>query len=76
MGDMSLIDAVKADDYAIVEALIKGGADVNQQDEQGWTRSRCIITRMSSSTMSVRTGKSFAPILWSSRSQTILTCPL
>jgi uncharacterized protein len=37
MGDMSLIDAVKAGDYAIAEALIKGGADVNQQDEQGWT---------------------------------------
>jgi hypothetical protein len=37
MGEMSLIDAVKTGDYAMVEALIKGGTDVNQQDEQGWT---------------------------------------
>ncbi|HKP87266.1 MAG TPA: ankyrin repeat domain-containing protein [Blastocatellia bacterium] len=37
MSDLKLIDAVKANDYAEAEALIKGGADVNQQDEQGWT---------------------------------------
>ena len=37
MGDLSLIEAVKADNYAEAEELIKQGADINQQDEQGWT---------------------------------------
>jgi hypothetical protein len=37
MSDLKLIDVVKAGDYAEAEALIQNGADVNQQDEQGWT---------------------------------------
>jgi hypothetical protein len=37
MCGLELIDAVKADDYVQAENLIKAGADVNQQDEQGWT---------------------------------------
>src|SRR5215475_5715939 len=37
MSDLKLIEAVKADDYVMVEELIKSGADLNQQDEQGWT---------------------------------------
>ncbi len=37
MSDTKLIDAVKAGDYSEAERLIKAGADVNQQDEQGWT---------------------------------------
>jgi ankyrin repeat protein len=34
---MELINAVKAADLAAVNGLIGSGADVNQQDEQGWT---------------------------------------
>jgi hypothetical protein len=37
MNDTRLIDAVKAGDYSEAGRLIKAGADVNQQDEQGWT---------------------------------------
>lgn len=37
MSELTLIDRVKAGDYDKAEALIKNGADVNQQDEQGWT---------------------------------------
>jgi uncharacterized protein len=37
MSDLNLIEAVKAGDYALAERLIAEGADVNQQDEQGWT---------------------------------------
>jgi uncharacterized protein len=37
MSDLGLIEAVKNGDSAAAEMLIKGGADVNQQDEQGWT---------------------------------------
>jgi hypothetical protein len=37
MNDLTLIGAVKNGDFAEAEALIKGGADVNQEDEQGWT---------------------------------------
>jgi ankyrin repeat protein len=37
MSDLGLIDAVKNGEYATAEMLIAKGADVNQQDEQGWT---------------------------------------
>jgi hypothetical protein len=37
MSDLSLIEAVKNRDHEKVQSLIKSGADVNQQDEQGWT---------------------------------------
>ena len=37
MADMRLIEAVKAGNHAEAESLIKEGADVNQQDDQGWT---------------------------------------
>jgi hypothetical protein len=37
MNDLTLIGAVKSGNLAEAEALIKGGADVNQEDEQGWT---------------------------------------
>lgn len=37
MNDVKLIDAVKSGNYATAQELINGGADVNQQDEQGWT---------------------------------------
>lgn len=37
MSDLGLIEAAKAGDYAKAEALIESGADVNQQEEQGWT---------------------------------------
>lgn len=37
MTDLKLIEEVKAADRKAVEALIESGADVNQQDEQGWT---------------------------------------
>lgn len=36
MSDTTLIDALKAGDYAQAEELIRNGADVNQQDEQEW----------------------------------------
>jgi hypothetical protein len=37
MGDVRLIEAVQAGDLATVEALLASGADMHQQDEQGWT---------------------------------------
>jgi hypothetical protein len=37
MGDVQLIEAVKAGNLAMVEALLASGADIHQQDEQGWT---------------------------------------
>jgi hypothetical protein len=37
MNNLELIEAVKNGNYTDVEMLIKKGADVNQQDEQGWT---------------------------------------
>lgn len=37
MSALALIEAVKAGDFAEAAKLIKSGADINQQDEQGWT---------------------------------------
>ncbi len=37
MNDSDLIEAVKAGEHATAKTLIDSGADVNQQDEQGWT---------------------------------------
>jgi len=37
MSDLGLIEAVKNGDYSVAEKLASMGADVNQQDEQGWT---------------------------------------
>jgi hypothetical protein len=37
MSDCALIEAVKAGEYAKAKALIASGAEVNEQDEQGWT---------------------------------------
>src|SRR5690242_8284749 len=37
MSDLQLIDTVKTGQPAKVEAALNAGADVNQQDEQGWT---------------------------------------
>jgi len=37
MNEMALIDAVKARDYDKTSALIGEGANVNQQNELGWT---------------------------------------
>lgn len=37
MSDLQLIEAAKAGKLADVEHLLASGADVNQQDEQGWT---------------------------------------
>ena len=37
MGDVQLIEAVKAGNLATVEALLASGVDIHQQDEQGWT---------------------------------------
>jgi ankyrin repeat protein len=37
MSDSDLIEVVKAGQQAAAKTLIEGGADVNQQDEQGWT---------------------------------------
>jgi ankyrin repeat protein len=37
MSDVRLIEAVKTGDLATVEALLVSGADIHQQDEQGWT---------------------------------------
>ena len=37
MSDLKLIEEAKAGNSKGVEALIESGADVNQQDEQGWT---------------------------------------
>lgn len=37
MSDMQLIEAVKAGQLPVVKELLASGADVNQQDNQGWT---------------------------------------
>jgi len=37
MSDLQLIDAVKTGQPAKVEEALKAGADIHQQDEQGWT---------------------------------------
>jgi hypothetical protein len=37
MGDVQLIEAVKAGNLATVETLLGAGANIHQQDEQGWT---------------------------------------
>lgn len=37
MSDTHLIDAVKAGDFSTVGHLVDSGADINQQDEHGWT---------------------------------------
>ena len=37
MSDLQLIDAVKTGQPAKVEAALNADADINQQDEQGWT---------------------------------------
>jgi ankyrin repeat protein len=37
MSDLQLINAVKTGQLARVEEALNAGADVNQQDEQGWT---------------------------------------
>lgn len=37
MTDLALIDAVRAGEIADARTLIENGADVNQQDEAGWT---------------------------------------
>lgn len=37
MSDLALIEAVKDRQFAEVTKLINSGADINQQDEQGWT---------------------------------------
>src|SRR5829696_6177040 len=37
MSDLQLIDAVKTGQPAKVEEALNAGADIHQQDEQGWT---------------------------------------
>ena len=37
MSELQLIDAVKTGELAKVEELLNSGADIHQQDEQGWT---------------------------------------
>lgn len=37
MSDLQLIDAVKTGQAAKVEEALNAGADIHQQDEQGWT---------------------------------------
>lgn len=37
MSDLQLIDAVKLGELAKVEEALRSGADIHQQDEQGWT---------------------------------------
>jgi ankyrin repeat protein len=37
MSDLQLIDAVKTGQKAKVEEALNAGADIHQQDEQGWT---------------------------------------
>lgn len=37
MTTTRLIDAVRADDHATLEGLLAEAADVDEQDEQGWT---------------------------------------
>ena len=58
MGDVQLIEAVKAGNLAMAEALLAAGADIHQQDEQGWTplnwaagKGEVALSRASSSTV-------------------------
>src|SRR5256885_5185023 len=37
MSDLQLIEGVKTDQLAKVEEALNSGADIHQQDEQGWT---------------------------------------
>lgn len=37
MSDLQLIDAVKTGQLAKVDEVLNSGADIHQQDEQGWT---------------------------------------
>ncbi len=37
MSQMELIEAIKSGNRASVEEMIEAGADLNQQDKQGWT---------------------------------------
>jgi hypothetical protein len=37
MSELQLIDAVKTGEFAKVEEVLNSGADIHQQDEQGWT---------------------------------------
>lgn len=37
MSDLQIIDAVKTDQLAKVEEALDSGADIHEQDEQGWT---------------------------------------
>ena len=37
MSELQLIDAVKTGELAKVEEVLNSGADIHQQDEQGWT---------------------------------------
>lgn len=37
MSEAHLIEAVKRGDHAAVEAIVAGGVDLNEQDENGWT---------------------------------------
>lgn len=37
MSDLRLIEAIQADNLSVVKELIASGADIHQQDEQGWT---------------------------------------
>lgn len=37
MSDLRLIEAVKSDDLRAAKELIESGAEINQQDEHGWT---------------------------------------
>src|ERR1041384_7887827 len=37
MSDLQLIESVKTGQVARVEEALKSGADIHQQDEQGWT---------------------------------------
>ncbi len=37
MSELPLIDAIKSGDLATAQRLVEAGADVNQQDAQGWT---------------------------------------
>lgn len=37
MGATDLIEAVKHGDHAAIEAALRSGADIHQQDEHGWT---------------------------------------
>lgn len=37
MSNLQLVEAIKSGDSSKAEELIRAGADVNQQDDQGWT---------------------------------------